>query len=298
MSGFTKLFASILESTVWGLPCETRLVWITMLAMADQDGEVSASVPGLAHRAQVSIEACEAALASFSAPDPYSRTKEHDGRRIEAIDGGWRLLNYRKYREKASLESARARNAARQERWRLRNAKALLSVTRNAPSRSVTECNAIAEAEAEAEANPPKKGDLRAHARDTPDPGVRDGSESPRWARGATAERALEVFAEAITSVTGVPFAVSRAPFLRDDVCMVLNKHGPQGDLAGALAWLGDVTSAWVQADPDCSGRAPGKLMHWLNEGRPDRNKRRSGRGERQPIGDLNADWLKTGSDL
>ena len=96
---FTKLFSSITESTVWCEPLATRVVWITMLAMADRKGRVFASIPGLANRARVGLEETEAALARFLSPDRYSRTPDHEGRRIEPIDGGWRLLNYEKYRE-------------------------------------------------------------------------------------------------------------------------------------------------------------------------------------------------------
>lgn len=98
-AGFTKLFSSITESTVWGESHATRIVWITMLAMADRKGRVWASVPGLANRARVALEECEYALGRFMEPDGYSRTTDHDGRRIEKIEGGWRLLNYAKYRE-------------------------------------------------------------------------------------------------------------------------------------------------------------------------------------------------------
>jgi len=96
---FTKLFSSITESTVWCEPLATRVVWITMLAMADARGRVWASVPGLANRARVTVEEAEAALNRFLAPDRYSRTPDYEGRRIEVIDGGWILLNHRKYRE-------------------------------------------------------------------------------------------------------------------------------------------------------------------------------------------------------
>ncbi len=102
---FTKLFASITESTVWCEPDSTRLVWITMLAMADSRGRVWASVPGLANRARVSVDSTRAAIATFLSPDPDSRTPDHEGRRIEAIDGGWRLLNHDKYRNIRDEES-------------------------------------------------------------------------------------------------------------------------------------------------------------------------------------------------
>ncbi len=121
MAGFTKLFNSILDSTVWSLPGDTRLVWITMLASADMHGVVEASIPGLARRAAVALEACEVALATLLAPDKYSRTPDHEGRRIEAVDGGWRLLNHAKYREKMSPQDIRKKNAERQARYRKRD---------------------------------------------------------------------------------------------------------------------------------------------------------------------------------
>lgn len=105
---FTKLFSSITASTIWCEPNETRLVWITMLAMADKHGQVAASIPGLASMAKVTLEGCEQAIERLSGPDKYSRTKENDGRRIGAIDGGWQLLNYGKYREMRDVEDQRA----------------------------------------------------------------------------------------------------------------------------------------------------------------------------------------------
>ena len=82
-----------------------------MLAMADHAGRVWGSIPGLANRARVSVEDVEKALESFLAPDKYSRTQAFEGRRIEVIEGGWRLLNHAKYRalrdEEAKKESKR-----------------------------------------------------------------------------------------------------------------------------------------------------------------------------------------------
>ena len=97
---FAKLFSSILDSTIWAEPMSTRIVWMTMLAMTDSAGCVYASVPGLAKRALVERADVERALACFFAPDADSRSTEYEGRRIEKIDGGWRLLNYMKYSQK------------------------------------------------------------------------------------------------------------------------------------------------------------------------------------------------------
>lgn len=121
-TSFTKLFSSITESTVWCEPDRVRLTWICMLAMADRYGRVWGSIPGIANRARVPLEDAEDAINRFLSPDKYSRTPEHDGRRIEPIDGGWRLLNYAKYRETLDEESVREskRKSANERRARER----------------------------------------------------------------------------------------------------------------------------------------------------------------------------------
>lgn len=118
MNGFTKLFGSILDSTIWRESKETRLVWVTMMAMADRDGVVNASVPGLADRAKVSIDECQAALGVLSSPDEWSRSKEHGGRRIADCDGGWVLLNYQKYRAKQNPDEIKEKARLRQAKFR------------------------------------------------------------------------------------------------------------------------------------------------------------------------------------
>lgn len=108
-------------------------VWITLLARKNQHGEVFAAVPGLAHAARVSLVKCKQALERLQAPDPYSRTPEHEGRRIEVIPGGWFVLNHEKYRRLEDEEDRRARTAerVRRHRERHRNAEALQGVTGN-----------------------------------------------------------------------------------------------------------------------------------------------------------------------
>ncbi len=138
MHGYTKLFGSIVTSTVWGLPDSARVMWITLLAIADSDGYVPASVPGLAKIAGVSREACEEALALFLAPDPDSRTTANEGRRIAKVDGGWCLLNHGIYRDLLSREDRRAKGALRQQRYRER----LSERSKGAALRSVTICDA------------------------------------------------------------------------------------------------------------------------------------------------------------
>lgn len=139
--GFTKLFNTIVTSTIWQEDDNVRIVWITMLAIADAYGVVSASVPGLASIANVSLESTESALKNLESPDPYSRTKDFDGRRIQAIDGGWQVLNYLKYRRMLSEEDRREYKA----KW-IANKRRLQSTT--VDSRQCLRKSTQAEAEA------------------------------------------------------------------------------------------------------------------------------------------------------
>ena len=133
VTGFTKLFSSIVFSTVWREEMHVKVVWVTMLALANQHGEVLASLPGLADAARVSLDQCKDALARLSAPDEYSRTKDYEGRRIEEVDGGWRLLNYTKYRELRQADERRiqTREAVRKHRAAKKEDVSLVSTVSN-----------------------------------------------------------------------------------------------------------------------------------------------------------------------
>jgi hypothetical protein len=155
---FTKLDSGITDSTVWREPDRTRIVWITLLAMADQHGYVGAAVPGLADRARVPIEDCLLALERFKAPDEWSRSQEHDGRRIADAPGGWVLLNYGEYRKRMDADMRRERSKLAMRR--LRAGKDGVSEKANTGQQKATVNNVglglpplpQAEAEAEAEA--------------------------------------------------------------------------------------------------------------------------------------------------
>ncbi len=146
MSGYTKLFNSILASTIWREDNATRIVWITLLAMADKHGIAEGSVPGLADFARVSVPACRRALARLSAPDPDSRSQEDGGRRIETIPGGWRLINHAKYREKLSADERTEYNRQKQREHRERQR--LSANVSNVIDKSARSAQADADAEA------------------------------------------------------------------------------------------------------------------------------------------------------
>lgn len=150
---YAKLFSTLLTSTVWSEADATRIVWITMLALANQHGEVYATIPGLARFANVGRDDCEHALMIFMSPDKDSRTPDDEGRRIEKIEGGWLLLNYPKYRMMGSKEDEKSKSAERVRRFRDKQKR------NDEGNDNVTPCNGdvtqdrdIAEAEADTEA--------------------------------------------------------------------------------------------------------------------------------------------------
>lgn len=113
---YVKLFASILDSSVWHESPATVKVWITLLVMADEHGFVRGVEKALAHRAVVTQDECRRALELLEAPDLESQTQEFGGRRIERVEGGWMVLNYAKYREMRTREQVK--EAARKARQR------------------------------------------------------------------------------------------------------------------------------------------------------------------------------------
>lgn len=92
-----------------------------MLAMSDKYGIVEASLPGLADFARVSIADCQRALEALQAPDMFSRTQDEGGRRIEPVDGGWRLINHGKYRQKLHQDERKEYLKIKQREYRARH---------------------------------------------------------------------------------------------------------------------------------------------------------------------------------
>lgn len=116
---YNKLFTSILDSSIWLEPTPTRIVWVTLLAAMDEDGFVRmATVENLAKRAIVTIEEAEAAAKTLESPDRNCPEQERQGRRIERVDGGWMVLNSKKYRDIVNREKEKEQTRLRVARHR------------------------------------------------------------------------------------------------------------------------------------------------------------------------------------
>lgn len=101
---YTKLFSGIVTSTIWLEDSDTRVVWITLLALQDRYYEVHSSPGALARIAGVPPDKCNAALEKFMSPDPDSNNKAEGGRRVARVQGGWKIINGEFYRHLMSAD--------------------------------------------------------------------------------------------------------------------------------------------------------------------------------------------------
>lgn len=132
---YAKLFQDILNSSLWEEDSDTRIVWITLLAMADKDGMVRATARAVARQAIIEPGITDRALEKFQRPDPLSRNPDNEGRRIERVPGGYLILNFAAYAKLASRADQREKTRERVERHRERKKERC-----NAP---VTPCNGV-----------------------------------------------------------------------------------------------------------------------------------------------------------
>lgn len=136
---FVKLMDSILTSSIWSEDDKTRILWITLLALADIDGYVGASVDGLAHTARMTIKECERSLKKLMSPDPYSRSETEDGRRILEAERGWRIVNFDYFLGAQSVrarEEKREGSRTRQRRFYAKNAELVKDLTDKTKSKT------------------------------------------------------------------------------------------------------------------------------------------------------------------
>jgi hypothetical protein len=84
---------------------------------------------------------------TLEGPDEWSRTKDHEGRRIAPADGGWVLLNHAKFRAMQSADDRRERSRVAMAEMR-RNRKQQKAIVNGCEH----ELTKLPQAEAEAEA--------------------------------------------------------------------------------------------------------------------------------------------------
>lgn len=120
MLGWSPLWESIIESSIWREPDHVLRLWVFFLARKDRDGFVPYRSPAVMADITkiVDVRKYEEALGRLMAPDPNSTTAACGGRRIIGVDGGWRIVNHELYRDKINKEYRREYQRIKQAEYR------------------------------------------------------------------------------------------------------------------------------------------------------------------------------------
>ena len=166
---YSKLHSTVVNSSLWSQSLAARVLFVSLLAVCDQDGVACGSKSGLTRQANIPPEDAEEAWRVLLSPDAESsdgiRAPENEGRRIEPVAGGFRLLNFAYYRGLRNEDERRRQNKEAQERFRDKHGHgkpAKADVSHGKPAKADVShgkpAKAQAEAEAEAEAEAKEEG--------------------------------------------------------------------------------------------------------------------------------------------
>ncbi len=124
MSGYTPLFNSLTRGSLCGRWPDIGL-WAVILSLSDRHGVVDMHPNAIAALTGLPADEVVACMERFCQPDPESRSKDADGRRLVLIDEGrtwgWRIVNHGRYRDKArkaAYDAARTESGRDAERKR------------------------------------------------------------------------------------------------------------------------------------------------------------------------------------
>jgi len=113
---YGKLFCSMYDGTLYG-QWQGIITLQQLVILADADGVVDMTPPAIAARTSIPLDIIEVGLDQLSQSDKYSRTPTEDGRRIVLLDDdrpwGWRIVNYKYYRDLASREDKKEKDRQR-----------------------------------------------------------------------------------------------------------------------------------------------------------------------------------------
>lgn len=118
---FAKVFGQIFDSSI-AEDYNCRRMFVDLLILADSDGVVDMTLEAIARRTNVPLDEVEKYIKELMQPDPLSRSKTEQGRRLIPLDKdrqwGWQIVNYGHYRNIRDEEARRSyfRDAKRKQR--------------------------------------------------------------------------------------------------------------------------------------------------------------------------------------
>lgn len=108
---FGKVFEQIYDSSI-AEDYNLRRMFMDLIVLADPEGYVDMTHEAIARRTNVPLDEVSRYIALLEAPDSKSRSPTEEGRRLVKISAdrlwGWRIVNYKHYREIRDQEARRA----------------------------------------------------------------------------------------------------------------------------------------------------------------------------------------------
>jgi hypothetical protein len=149
---YGKFFAQAFTGSMMAAGAEVFAVWAYVIANT-RKAKVDLNPVLLAALIGSTPERMEAAIKTLCAPDPRSRTKAEDGRRLIAEDGfQYRVVNHEQYRSMLNEDDRREYFRTKKREQRQRDSAVKQSV-KDSPRQSKVSTQAEAESKAEAEAS-------------------------------------------------------------------------------------------------------------------------------------------------
>ncbi len=113
---YGKLFTSMYDGTL-RVNWKALVTFQQMICLCDSEGVLDMTPVAIHGRTGIPLDIIEEGIQHLEAPDPYSRTPDMDGRRIERLDAhrpwGWRIINHAKYRDLVNREDKREADRTR-----------------------------------------------------------------------------------------------------------------------------------------------------------------------------------------
>jgi hypothetical protein len=107
---FAKIFGQIFDSSI-AEDYNCRRMFMDLLVLADEDGVIDMTYEAIARRTNVPIEDVRKYIEQLCQPDPLSRSKLEEGKRLKILDSnrdwGWVVVNYHHYRNLRDRETLR-----------------------------------------------------------------------------------------------------------------------------------------------------------------------------------------------
>ena len=130
---YGKIFESIYDGSLACGDWKALITFQQLIILADQDGVVDMTDIAIHRRTTIPLEIIQKGIEELLKPDPHSRSKDEDGRRLILLDSerdwGWVIVNYEHYRKLASAAERREQNRQSQQRSRAKRQHVSASVS-------------------------------------------------------------------------------------------------------------------------------------------------------------------------